>query len=301
MDTATKHYFWKSVLNITEQALTPDRPVETVSKQREIRIDLTVLHPRAQAAEGHIYTAVLTMFTRVKSDVIRLAEKRKSALDKAGSNDDAEQDRLLEEALLAAQQEAERLVQETTPSLQEAASGGVQEGVAQLQLTDTALINSINSIARDWARERAAELVGMKYDSAGNLIPNPNAEWAITETTRDDLRRIIRQSFEGETPMADLIAAIQESGTFSEARATMIANTEVAFAQNSGNYEVWQNSGVRMRVKWLLSEDHEEACDCEDNEDVIVDLGQLFPSSDFFPPVHPFCKCNVIAILQTEE
>lgn len=282
METTTKHRFWKSVLDITDRALAP-------VSQRQFRIDLTVLHPRAQAAEGHIYTAIVTMFNRVKADVVRLAEKRKSALDKADSNDD--QEKLLEEeAIIAAQHEAERLAEEITPSLQEAASGGVQEGVAQLELTDSGLINSINSIARDWARDRAAELVGMKYDDAGNLIQNPNAEWAITETTRDDLRRIVRQAFEGETPMADLISAIQESGVFSEARAKIIATTEVAFAQNTGNYEVWQNSGVRMRVKWLLSEDHVDDGndpDCEDNDGEVVDLGEAFSSGNRFPPAHP--------------
>lgn len=37
-------------------------------------------------------------------------------------------------------------------------------------------------------RSSAAEMVGMKYDAEGNLVPNPSAKWAISETTRDELR-----------------------------------------------------------------------------------------------------------------
>jgi hypothetical protein len=50
----------------------------------------------------------------------------------------------------------------------------------------------------------------MKYDADGDLVENPNARWAITDTTRQRLRDLETKAFdEGWTP-DDLATAVNE-------------------------------------------------------------------------------------------
>jgi hypothetical protein len=57
-----------------------------------------------------------------------------------------------------------------------------------------AVPNRITTKAVDFAASRAAELVGRKYNEAGELVENPNAQWAINDTTRDWLKGEIRDA-----------------------------------------------------------------------------------------------------------
>src|SRR6202521_2234702 len=88
-----------------------------------------------------------------------------------------------------------------------------------------------------------------------------------------------------------LVDQAEGNGIFSEARADMIAATEISRAQVSGNYKVWKQSGVVLKLKWLISADHDEEDECDLNEDVEVKFGELFPSGNLHPPLHPHCKC----------
>jgi hypothetical protein len=76
----------------------------------------------------------------------------------------------------------------------------------------------------------------------------------------------------------------------------MIAATEISRAEVSGNYEVWKQSGVVLKLKWLISADHNEEDECDLNEDVEVKFGELFPSGNLHPPLHPHCKCAVAVV-----
>jgi len=55
-----------------------------------------------------------------------------------------------------------------------------------------------NRPAAYWARKRTAELVGMVRGIGGAIVPNPDARWAISEATRDGIKQIISDGFEGE-------------------------------------------------------------------------------------------------------
>jgi hypothetical protein len=158
------------------------------------------------------------------------------------------------------------------------------------------MIAASNTVAEEYAAARAAEMVGMRRTESGKLIENPNAEWAISDTTRDELRTIVRDAFETETPLPTLIDKIKAAGAFSNHRAAMIARTEVQTAQSAGNFDIWKTSGVVTGTKWFPSADHTEECECEPNFLVTVPFGELFPSGDFYPPVHPHCECVVAAV-----
>ena len=209
--------------------------------------------------------------------------------------DDSDADDMADEIDAAIQYEWEQLPTEVRHALEQAFAVGLTKGVAELNVSDVAVISSLNQTAMDWAAERAAEMVGMKWGADGTLIPNPDAKWQISTTTRDEIRRIVKDAFADETKMSDLENDIREAGAFSESRAAMIARTEVKFAQVHGNAEVWRQSGLVKKLAWLLSADHVEGCDCDDNEDAVVEFGEPFPSGDLYPPVHPRCICSCMA------
>ncbi len=174
-----------------------------------------------------------------------------------------------------------------------AAEAGAGVGGLQLSITSEDMLASINTVAGEWAEERAAELVGMRVTSSGRVIPNPRAAFAITQTTRDKLREVIADLFnEEKATLRDVEEAIQEAGIFSDTRATMIARTEISRAQTQGNLLSWQVSGIVEQVAWQLSADH-------DKDDICDQLAGDGPYPiDQVPdlPAHPNCECALVLI-----
>jgi portal protein len=192
------------------------------------------------------------------------------------------------------------LHKDAASDLEAAALSGAAIGIGQVNITDDNLISSSQILARDWAAGRAAELVGMKWID-GELVENPSAKWAISDTTRDDLRELVSKAFAEETPIDKLADQVESAGAFSTARAKMIAATEVARAQTMGTVKAWQTSGVVQTVRWSPSA--LGPCDiCADNADADpVPLGELFPSGSPWPPEHPWCRCGLVAVQVGEK
>lgn len=195
------------------------------------------------------------------------------------------------------------------PAIEEAVLSGAHEGLEQaerafqdgpqtislapqpVRIITQSIISDVNQVAMDYAKKRSAELVGMKWVD-GELVENPNAAMAITDSTRDMLRRILTEAFSQETPMNELVSRIRAAGVFSEERAQLIADTEVKMAQSRGNLEAWQKTGVIKSIKWLTSSLHVDQDECDENRDAgPVELGKNFPSGDPAPPAHPKCLC----------
>jgi len=160
--------------------------------------------------------------------------------------------------------------------------------------------DQLNQLAADYAKERAAELVGKKWVD-GVLVDNPSAEWAISETTRARLRDLVDDAFEDGMTPEQLEAAILDLGDFSEERAETIARTELAMAQSEGAIEGWRQSGVVAGKRWLLGSEHGDPDECDENSDAgVIALGDAFPSGDDTAPAHPRCTCDVIAVVDME-
>jgi hypothetical protein len=161
------------------------------------------------------------------------------------------------------------------------------------------IFDQANDRAVEYAEARGAEMVGMKWVD-GELVENPDAEWVITETTRDTLNQLIQDAFEeGKTP-EELAQAIEDSEDFSITRARNIARTELADAQSSGELEAMKESGVVTGKSVLLAED---ACElCQENADAgVIDLDEDFPSGDDVPSFHPGCKCGTKYHVEGED
>jgi hypothetical protein len=155
----------------------------------------------------------------------------------------------------------------------------------------------VSTRAAAYARARAAELVGMRYDEDGALIENA-APWSISLTTRNQLRSLVEQAVNENWSGGDLKSAILDSQSFSEARAQTIARTELSAAYTQGNLEAGRLAGATGKYSVLGSEhdvDVPDGDDCDDNADAgVIGFDEDFPSGDDAPPYHPNCVCMLV-------
>ncbi len=181
--------------------------------------------------------------------------------------------------------------------LGESAAQGVLVGFADLDVApDDEAFRLANEDAVDWAAERAAELVGRRRVGPALELVHNAPPWAITESTREGLRDVVRQAV-AEGWSADALAeAVQESWVFDAARADMIARTELAMAHVAGTMAAWRRSGVVAGKKWMLSNLHDQDDICDINAEAgTIPLDASFPSGDDGPPSHPNCECVLVA------
>jgi hypothetical protein len=181
------------------------------------------------------------------------------------------------------------------------AQDGGGEALSQVGVNDGGITEQVNEDALDWAHARAAELVGMEYDEDGNLVPNADAEWAITDSTREMLRSDVETAMEDGMSTDDLAQALSGRYAFSGARAETIARTELARADVQGNMIAYKQSGVVSGKEWLLGSEHVDSDECDDAEA----MGVVPLDSDFGgigdPPAHPNCVCDVAPVLAGDE
>lgn len=259
--------------------------VAKAASLKRIKIDPTYSTPEIVKARSDMHALMLRIFHNQKEKASELAGRLLLKVKKAEQNPDDIADEIFD----AIYGEFKDVPEEAIAYLRAAALAGAGKGISELGITDEDLIAKVNKGARDWAEGRAAEMVGMRRTDDGKLIPNPNAEWVISEETRDQIRKIVRDAFDDETKMQGIQQSIKEAGMFGDDRAEMVARTEVQTAQTNANYNVWQESGLVKELTWELSDQHEEECPCEDSDGETVPLGTLFSAGVLMPPAHPNC------------
>lgn len=159
---------------------------------------------------------------------------------------------------------------------------------------DPTAFDQVSEDAVAYSEARSAEMVGMKYNADGELVPNPNAIWRIDETTRDGIRSLVTDTVDGRLSVIDLPKALAESYGFSNDRAELIARTEVHKANGEGALAGMRASGVVEEKVWLTSNDDLVEEECEANQDQgPVALDDDFQSGDAAEPAHPRCRCAV--------
>ena len=172
----------------------------------------------------------------------------------------------------------------------------VQVGLAD----EDKLTNQVGLSAMAWARERAAELVGKRWTAEGDLIDNPNAEWAISDSTRNMVQKAIADGLRDNLSVPEiadsLVGAGEAAYPFSEDRAALIAETEVNRANSQGalaGAREAQDAGVDIKKVWLGGQDPCEEV-CQPNIDQgAIEIDEDFESGDDAPPGHPGCFCSV--------
>jgi hypothetical protein len=288
-----------------EKAVRPRlRLVSRTGKGKSAKIDAGRVTAETAAATGTLAAAIAKVFRRQRDKAADKADRLLKALGPselgAGGKklkketDDEKAKRIADDIYASVEGEFAGLAPEARKALEQAALSGVNDAIVQIEISDADMISAVNEIAADYASKRAAEMIGMKYSATGELVANPNAKYAITDTTRDELRQIIKNAFEKETPYEDVVSQVREAGAFSEGRAHLIADSEARTAQVRGNFETWKKSGLVKKVKWLCAVD---PCDiCADNDGEVRELGQAFPSGDLMPLAHPRCNCILQAV-----
>jgi SPP1 gp7 family putative phage head morphogenesis protein len=191
------------------------------------------------------------------------------------------------------------LVDPTDAQLEAIYRDGASKALATLGVDDRDITSQVFKEAAEYASMRSAEMVGMKYDEEGNLVENPDSIFAISDTTRDDIKAAVADAIENGTPAADLADTISDMGAFSDARAMMIARTELIAANNKGHMSAFRNSGVVQYKAWSTAGDDdvdEEICQANEDEGPIP-LDDDFGSGDSEPPGHPNCRCTLVAVV----
>lgn len=129
--------------------------------------------------------------------------------------------------------------------------------------------------AADYAAEHAAALVTGINDQTVTLLQD-----AISTGIEDQL---------GVSGTGRLIRSVMDD--MSVSRAETIASTEMNDAMSEATLQKLDRLGIGY-VRWILSDD---ACPiCEENDDEVVAVGDLFSSGDVRPPVHPNCRCAIV-------
>ena len=164
------------------------------------------------------------------------------------------------------------------------------------------VLNVVSEAALDYGKERSAEMVGMRVNDAGELVQNPNAEWQITEGTRDGIRATVEDAMRTGATNDEIAASLQASYGFSDDRAMMIARTETQMAANAGALEGYKASGVVQGKLWSTADDDLVSEDCQENADAgELALDAEFPSGDDAPPAHPNCRCSIVPVVFEAE
>jgi hypothetical protein len=155
----------------------------------------------------------------------------------------------------------------------------------------------VNQEAIDYAHGRAAEMVGRKLVD-GKLVDNPDAKYAITDTTRDGLRKLIETAEVEGKSVQQLANDIRQSALFGKDRARLIAQTELSFADSNGNLIAWKASGVVTGKKSILGNEHKLCDQCDANAKAgVIGLDAAFPSGHQCTPFHPLCACATVPVI----
>lgn len=193
------------------------------------------------------------------------------------------------------------LINATEEELAAVVLDGAREALLRIGITDEGIVDQVFEQARDWAHERSAELVGMRYNDVGDLVDNPNAAFRITDDVREEIADKVKEAISEGWSAGDLADEIEGLGPFSEARAETIARTEIIRANNEGHLVAFRESGVVQQKQWSTAEDG-DVCDiCIENEEQgPIDLNDAFASGDDAAPAHPNCRCTIVAVIEDE-
>lgn len=230
----------------------------------------------------------------------------KASVSKAEGDEDEEEKRKAQlaafiEAVEAGDVSWADLPAEVETILAPMVQAGAADAIDQINARGGIDFDVVNKAAVDWAKDRSAELVGMKYNEDGELVENPKAEWSIDEATRDTLRELVATATEEGWSMDTLASNIAQDTAFSDDRAMLIARTESATADVQGNMVAYREArdqvGVVVEKQWITAGDADVSEDCEANAaQGPIGLDDDFQSGADAPPEHPNCRCDVLPV-----
>jgi SPP1 gp7 family putative phage head morphogenesis protein len=191
------------------------------------------------------------------------------------------------------------LAEEMEPFLTAVAVAGGELALEQL---DPRLVDDFGAgmrvRAERWARDRAAELVGMRREG-DFYVPNPDPKFAISDATRNMLRAEVRKAIERGESTDQLARRLRNSYAFSDERARLIARTEIANADSAGALLGWAQSGVVDGKSWLTDPDPCPVCVGYAAIGVVA-LDYEYAPGVLAPTAHPNCECTLLPEVREE-
>jgi len=170
------------------------------------------------------------------------------------------------------------------PWIDDVASDRARDELVSLGISsDTDFFDHANARAADYAAERSASLVSDIDDSTRNMLRSKIAAGLVSGAMREDI-----------------IADIMDGDIFDEARATLIADTEVAMANGQGalaGYKEAKAAGVKLKKIWVCDSD---PCPiCEENQDAgEIEVESEFPSGHDAEVAHVNCECHTESVVE---
>lgn len=244
-----------------------------------------------QQAATAIAAAARDYFSDLRRSLTKQLQDAIGQADKADSDLERRVQRILDELDFEGNEAFVDIVRE---ELRQLYADGAAEAARQVGFDVDAALRQVNTEAVAFARDRSAEMVGMRV-RGGELVPNPNAKWRIDDGTREMLRHIVRDGLEEGFSNDRLADALVDVYAFSETRAETIARTETARADVQGNLAGYRAAGVG-RKQWLTAP---ECCDeCQELDGEIVGLDEDFPrGGGSGAPLHPNCRCDLLPVI----
>ncbi len=130
------------------------------------------------------------------------------------------------------------IVEEIEASLLEATTAGLEDAAASIG----GVLGTPPERAIQYARDRAAEMVGMRRLDDGTLVENPDARFAIDDVMRADINAKVTAAVEQGWSPQRLRADLTDLLGFS--RAETVARTETAHAYGNAAAEFYKESEV---------------------------------------------------------
>ena len=159
------------------------------------------------------------------------------------------------------------------------------------------LVGVVNKKAIEWAKDRAAELVGMGYNQEGALVANEAAKMNIVDTTKAMIKNLIVDGLQQNIGRQAIADNIVSSLAFSAERALLIAETEIARANEYSSLlsmlTISKSAGLDTEKSWSTAKDEKVCADiCAANEaEGKISINDDFQSGDPCAPAHPRCRC----------
>jgi hypothetical protein len=264
----------------------PKKKVSKAAQKKTLKIDPAAFTKARRAATDKVDAALKAFFFTQRHAVSLVIAPHLSEAEKAAANPDPDA------VLNSIDWEAwSALIPIFEQQLEDTGKDAIATVFATLNLeADGDFFKLANTYASDYAHARAAELVGKKWMN-GVLVDNPKAEWAITQTTREQLRELITQAFADKWSPTELAKQIDSAFAFSVGRATMIAETETAMALTDATVKTGIEAGATTKSTQMSNlHDIDDECDeAEQAGEVAIDAP--YPSGALHVPLHPRCRC----------
>lgn len=133
----------------------------------------------------------------------------------------------------------------------------------------SALTGHLTGVA-DSVAHHIGESFGSKADPVERLLTKGVSRVkSINDTTRDAISDVLAKAIADGATIDEAIAAVEGATTFDEARAEVIARTELMFAYNSAAIGSYEEAGVTMLQ--AIDGDQDEECAARDGQEFPVD------------------------------